>query len=229
MTKLNETTKARPSEVLAAAAAIAGGTQAYAEVIIFINPPEGEPGHFDWTLDSDEFNLNVWLDITRPSTDQGGLVGPSSVGQIGSGFPFIITNFTSGGASVATVPGGYYGNYTLTRRFQAGAEIGAADAPFGSTSIHFHRRTSKYGSQTYTAFHQGKLAGYMGVRFSDVDGNHYGWISVVRHFSSFDAFAWGYETEPGVPIVAGVPAPDTLAALAFGAALTGRRRKRKDD
>jgi hypothetical protein len=69
----------------------------------------------------------------------------------------------------------------------------------------------------------------MGVRFNDVDGYHYGWISVVRNGLDLDAFAWGYETEPGVPIIAGIPAPGTLAALAFGAVVTRRARKRKDD
>ena len=70
----------------------------------------------------------------------------------------------------------------------------------------------------------------MAVRFSDIDGDHYGWISVVRPgiFWSFNAFAWGYETDPGVPIRAGIPAPGTLAALAFGAVVTRRGRKRKD-
>ncbi|MHC4422977.1 MAG: hypothetical protein ACYS1E_20655, partial [Planctomycetota bacterium] len=82
MTKLNETTKVRPTDLLAAAAAIAAGTQAYAEVIIFINPAEGEPGHFEWTLSYDPLDPNIWLDVTKPSTDQGGIVGPSSVGQI---------------------------------------------------------------------------------------------------------------------------------------------------
>jgi hypothetical protein len=73
------------------------------------------------------------------------------------------------------------------------------------------------------------VAGYMAVRFSDIDGYHYGWIGVVRNFNSmdFDAFAWGYETDPGVGIVAGIPAPGTLAALAFGVAAVGRGRKRK--
>jgi hypothetical protein len=42
MTKLDESKRAsvRPSDLLAAAAAIAAGTQAYGEVIIFINPDE---------------------------------------------------------------------------------------------------------------------------------------------------------------------------------------------
>ncbi len=68
MTKLDESKKAsvRPSDLLAAAAAIAAGTQAYADPVIFINPDEGEPGHFFWALDQDVFNPNVWLDITRP-------------------------------------------------------------------------------------------------------------------------------------------------------------------
>jgi hypothetical protein len=42
MTKLDESKRAsvRPSDLLAAAAAIAAGTQAYGEVVIFINPDE---------------------------------------------------------------------------------------------------------------------------------------------------------------------------------------------
>jgi hypothetical protein len=70
----------------------------------------------------------------------------------------------------------------------------------------------------------------MGVRFNDIDGYHYGWIGVVwSGYEHFDACAWGYETEPGVGIIAGIPAPGTLAALAFGAVVTRRGRKRKDD
>jgi hypothetical protein len=57
MTKLDESKRAsvRPSDLLAAAAAIAAGTQAYGEVVIFINPEPGEPGHFDWTVGPDYF------------------------------------------------------------------------------------------------------------------------------------------------------------------------------
>lgn len=47
---------------------------------------------------------------------------------------------------------------------------------------------------------------YVGVRFDSGTGIQYGWIGVVRNSTSglaFDAFAWGYETTPGVPITAG--------------------------
>ena len=78
MTKLTETTKVRPSELLAAAAAIAAGTQAYAEPIRFNNPAEGEPGHFDWLASFGSTDPEAWLNITLPSTDQDGIVGQSS-------------------------------------------------------------------------------------------------------------------------------------------------------
>jgi hypothetical protein len=229
MTKLNETTKVRPKDLLAAAAAIAAGTQAYGEVVMSINPAEGEPGHFDWTLSGDQLNPLVWLDITRPSTDQGGLVGPSSVGQIfgwfqpPSGYYFYEWNFTYGGASVATGPDGY------TRAFDGGEIIDGAIGSFESASTHAYLRTYLYG---YPKWYFTGVPQYMAVRFNDADGYHYGWIGVVGHYPGYDslltftAFAWGYETEPGVPIVAQIPAPGTLAALAFGAVVT--RRKRKD-
>jgi hypothetical protein len=225
MTKLDESKRAsvRPSELLAAAAAIAAGTQAYGEVVIFINPAEGEPGHFDWdwaglpgtTVDQ------IWLDITRSSTDQGGGTGPTSVGQLfGSLFGYI-RNLTNDGAEVAR-------GYSLTWAFSAGELIDSSAYYWSDLAYH----VSFPGG---SAFPNG-VARYMGVRFSDIDGYHYGWIGVVPDFDfsnpfnpklDFDAFAWGYETEPGVPIIAGIPAPGTLAALAFGAVVT--RRKRKDD
>ncbi len=203
------------------ATAIAAGTQAYAEAITFINPAEGEPGHFDW---SGSPALESWLDITRPSTDQTGLVGPMSVGQIttfdDTGEFF---NFTSSGASVVTVDPGNLSGFTGS--FASGTEI---DGSFTYASESTHVWYSFFLFEWFSQFAEG-TAGYMGVQFSDVDGDHYGWIGVVRHDSFFDAFAWGYETEPGVAIIAGVPAPGTLAALAFGAVVTRRGRKRKDN
>jgi hypothetical protein len=227
MTKLTETTKVRPSELLAAAAAIAAGTQAYAEVIIFINPPEGEPGHFDWLMSPDEFDPAIWLDITRPSTDQGGLVGPSSIGQVYVTNSLFRWSQTSGGASVFALfwdftpfwPGTVY---TFSLSFEsAAAHWREATSPPGGFGSDFGYYFPYYGDK------------YVGVRFSDVDGFHYGWVGVrgagVGGWWRFQAFAWGYQTEPGVPITAGIPAPGTLAALAFGAVVTRRGRKRKDD
>jgi hypothetical protein len=227
MSKLDDSKRAsvRPSDLLAAAAAIAAGTQAYAEVIIFINPPAGEPGHFGWSL-GDEFDATVWLDITRPATDQGGFVGPSSVGQFDfyPGYFPITYNITSNGASVV-------GEGNFTSALPAGMLIDG-QLNFYSHSTHGMRDGST--GSVFSLFHP-EIVAYMGVRFSDVDGYHYGWIAAEQHSTGhgpslhLNAFAWGYEAQPGVPIVAGIPAPGTLAALAFGAALTSRRRNRKNN
>lgn len=72
---------------------------------------------------------------------------------------------------------------------------------------------------------------YMGVRLL-IDGNtHYGWISVAHTTLSpyggweMNILAWGYETEAGVAIGAGVPAPGALGVLALGAAGALRRKR----
>lgn len=73
---------------------------------------------------------------------------------------------------------------------------------------------------------------YMGVAF-DIDGaTHYGWIDVAVASLSAGAeiYGWGYETEPGVSILAGagaVPEPATSALLVAGGLLLALRRKRK--
>jgi hypothetical protein len=48
---------------------------------------------------------------------------------------------------------------------------------------------------------------YLGVSFDLGAGTQYGWIGVVRNAAMLDAFAWGYETDPGVPIAAGAWPP----------------------
>ncbi len=58
---------------------------------------------------------------------------------------------------------------------------------------------------------------YFGVCFTLSDGVHFGWIGVVRNAAMLDAFAWGYETAPFVPIPAGVPEPTGLVLLVVGA------------
>jgi hypothetical protein len=104
---------------------------------------------------------------------------------------------------------------------------------FESTATHFHSFSyPHFPPDEETDFGVWPNVKYLGVQFSDVDGAHYGWVSVYSYFYidlNLHAFAWGYETEPGVPIVAGIPAPGTLAALAFGAAVTRRGRKRMEN
>lgn len=72
-------------------------------------------------------------------------------------------------------------------------------------------------------------SGYLAVLFSLPDGDHYGWVEVgVLGFGAVGYVrSYGWETEPGVPIVAGVPEPGRLLLFLAGAFAWGCRRRRK--
>lgn len=199
----------RAVQALAAGAMIAAGTQAYGDPIRFDNPPGA--GHFDWAV----LSAYIPLDVMLPAGAQpGDPLATSAFEQYATpGASFLRSNT---GASDLQV-GGPYGNDVVG--VDAGELIpsGFAWASRGYTYY------PGYGSQLA----EGQPT-YLGVRFDLGSGDHYGWIGVVRTATELDAFAWGYETEAGVPIPAGIPEPGTLAALALGAAavLAGRRRVR---
>jgi hypothetical protein len=71
-------------------------------------------------------------------------------------------------------------------------------------------------------------SGYLAVRFTNTTGLHYGWVDLgVYEFSaSGNLNAYGWETDAGVPILAGAPEPKrvVLIVLALGVLLTRRRR-----
>ena len=87
------------------------------------------------------------------------------------------------------------------------------------------------GSGGYTCV-GGFPRSYMGVEF-DIGGNtHYGWIDLFASSDSpyAEIYGWGYETDPGVGILAGagmIPEPATSALLVAGGLLLVLRRKRK--
>lgn len=63
---------------------------------------------------------------------------------------------------------------------------------------------------------------YMGVEFRRDGGTHYGWVSLyVNSFAPVAVIdSWAWETQPGVPILAGaVPEPSTWALLIGGSVL----------
>ena len=62
-----EKKRRRAIKALAAAGAIAGGTQAYAGPSRFDNPPHGEEGHFHW---AGPVGPRVWLDFTADADAQ---------------------------------------------------------------------------------------------------------------------------------------------------------------
>ncbi len=218
---------------LAAAAAIAAGTQAYAAPVRFNNPAHGAAGHFHWFQ---SVNTNdSWLDVMLPAAQQGDYYAyneQSTLAQFASGD---VTKFrgsevhVSAGLRVLTpsendgyspslfnaaelipVPGG--GTYF-------GRPFSANDGIF---NYPVYYEPIPEGVPTYLGVLWG--ATYGGGGFSD---SNYGWIGGVRTGDEFEAFAWGYETDIGVPVPAGAPEPGSLALLALGAGATlGRRRRR---
>ena len=207
----------RAAQALAAGAVIAGGTQAYAVPIRFDNPPG--PAHFDWARSfGDDTN---WMDFTVAADAQPGVTdGPTSlklhedannsrVGRFDQPIDMQITGYY-----LEPIGAGQLipsGFSWLNQGF--GYYYGPALLPEGDS--------------------------YFGIRFDLGGGYQYGWIGVIRTGSHLDAFAWGYETDPGVPIAAGAggggePIPTVseygligmgLAALALGVWVIGKKRK----
>ena len=84
----------------------------------------------------------------------------------------------------------------------------------------------------------GRFAGqhaYMGVAFEIADEIHYGWIELIVQsaFAAAYIYGWGYETDPGVPILAGasaIPEPSTTMLMIGGLLTIGcalRRAKER--
>ncbi len=78
---------------------------------------------------------------------------------------------------------------------------------------------------------------YIGVEFMAADGIHYGWIQYVGYSHPERGLghylpggfidSWGYETEPGKPIIAGaIPEPGVPALVLVGALFASSRRTR---
>ncbi len=165
---------------LAAATAIAVGTQAYAAPVGFDNPPGA--GHFAWP--------NTFLDITQDAPSQTGASGaPGQFRQsVGGSYSYM---WGTGSDEQVDQSSGY----SLCVGLNSGDPIPAGAFPWNSYGyIQNYSGLSVLPEGTAT---------YLSVRFDPGDGFHYGWIGVVRSGLELDTFAWGYETDPGVPIAAG--------------------------
>jgi hypothetical protein len=192
---------------LAAAAAIAAGTSAYADPIRYDNPA-GE-GHFDWAQGEGRFALDFTLEASQQSGD---LFVPTSLAhQVYPSLGFGAVDGFNSGAEL---------QFTSVYLLQ-GLDYGDAIPSGGGWYGVGYTLSPYYGSDLPEG-----LTRYFGVRFDVGSGWQYGWVGGIRTGLQFDALAWGYETQPGVPIAAGAPEPGSLALLAMGTVGAMSRRRR---
>lgn len=234
-----ERTRNRAVKALAAGAAIAAGTQAYAAPIRFENPPPGEPNHFTWATGYEYWKA---LYINLPAEQQGNQDyagpyggferGPRSFSRTAEWFyygwhpGFVAAGWFWEGLPNADIQTDT-GSYGFAWGFAAGQTIPSLAALWDHTSYGGSMGKVRDPASGASLIPEGMPA-YLGVRISNLAGGagwHYGWIGVIRSAGSLEAFAWGYESDINTPIAAGIPEPGTLAMLAFGAALVARRRR----
>jgi hypothetical protein len=206
-------TARRGAEYLATAVAIAGGTHAYGEIVRHDNP-QG-PGEFYWP-----FNV---LDITLPADQQ-----PGAWGGVSSSYQAYFSDFYptfsyqttyQGNGGMEIFSRGFANRYAAP--LDGGTVIGPglADGAFITGTVFEFAWDScelyYVGYPCYCYYYINCDSGYrgilpegvetyLGVRFDVGNGTQYGWIKAVRNWVEVTALAWGYETQPGVPIVAGL-------------------------
>lgn len=195
---------------------------AHAEIIHFTNPAPGQPGHYGWRWESTA-GWQSWLDVTRAPTSQSNVLNGDSVGQLVVTFA-TGANITSSwpgipAADVAIDPENYA--QPLTLALHEGATLGGH--AYQSQAHHFNPAMCPGEPEPMSLFPEGERR-FIGVRTSSF---RYGWIEVLRTGESLTAFAWAYETQPGVLILAGqVPAPAAAALLGVASTLHLFRRRR---
>ena len=221
--------KSRAKQALAAGVAIAGGTQAYGEPIKFENPPG--PCHFNWQSTGSTFVFGT-LDVTKDYLSQPdpAFPGASSYSTefvartITAGYCYDAyyapvdcrdTTVFAGREYVALPSYPYYTylNSQLELEYQDAtcqyvmAEKTGTNVPsyynfifsFGTA---YNNTMSPYGT-ICSALNDSPVKNYLGIAMELADGTHYGWIGVYLNDGMLDAFAWGYETTPNTPILAG--------------------------
>ena len=184
---------------LAGAAALAAGTSAYAEPVRFDNPADGEVGHFHWPAPIN----GSWLDVTLDAASQPGMASGDS------SFRHLIYDEPSYGFGTVDTPVDEPNDVVVDQSSGYSVLVGLDSGQIIDNAVGVWNPTG-YATYVYAglaAFAEG-VSKYLGVRFDAGSGYQYGWIGVTRNGNELEAFAWGYETEPGVPICAGASAED---------------------
>ncbi|MDF1869931.1 MAG: hypothetical protein P1U30_06030 [Phycisphaerales bacterium] len=224
MSDESNTAKLRTTELLATAAAIASATTAMGESIRFENT-----ANFTWdfalldlTLASDAQVFGTAADAT------GSSIYLDYFGDFYPSFSYSHTYTSGNGAEIFN--SGFSDRYAKPLAFGEMIGPGLADGSFSASStIDFVWSSYDYYTGYSDSGNRGLLPAhedvYLGVRLELEGLTHYGWIGVNRSGAYVDVFAWGYETEAGVAVGAGVPAPGALGVLAVGAVGALKRKR----
>ena len=181
---------------------------ANAAVVEFQNP--AGPGHYDWVPGVDE---SRWLDITQSAANQANADTFSALRQ---------DIFSDGSSQLGSSgnPGEMRIELAPPLDFFPAGHAENTEVPSGlNTATGALIVFPGFGE----AFPEGEPH-YLGVQFDLGGGTQYGWIGVTRIGLELDAFAWAYETEPGVAIV--TPEPGAISMLLLGAGMLTTRRFR---
>jgi len=217
--------------IMVGAALGLSASASHAAIISFENP--AGPGHFDWNATAGHQFLTITADaLAQPGA--AGVAGTFERTVLSSGTQIRRTAGTTADLQTVNHDGGTFGIGRFVAGISAGQSIPTPIGPGldGFAISGFVFRLNADPGFTQFVLPEG-LQTYLGVRF-DVDGAgpggfNYGWIGVVRTGTEVDAFAWGYESDVGVPIAAGaLPEPGSLSLFLIGsiAAVRDRRGRR---
>ena len=238
---------------LAAALAIAAGTQAYAVPVRYDNP--AGPDHYQWDTFAGN-NLDIRMSAAAQNNGYIPGVTVNADYRYGSGYYGLLASRAIGyyaGSAQSSLFGadgllrsGYY-----LQAITPGSMVGIGGQSFdymgfAYADMSFYYYDTDYGAYSGLRSFFSEGLNYLGLRIvtDTVRGleTHYGWMAVevglydlpeaygfgdLEMLAITNAVAWGWETEPYTPIAAGIPAPGSLAALAFGAVAVGGRGRRK--
>ncbi len=213
------------THLLGASLSLAMGAAASGVPLRFENP-EG-PDRVDWE--------NFFVDITKPASEQPGTLSSSVINNVDLDHsdPHTGDIITSGIGATGTVR--LVGESFLLTPLEFGDLIGSGGVtPNMGGGLLFETVVTAEGEvATSFSFPLGRW--YIGASFGesivDETQRHAAWI-FFDFFEGPDGIpdvellAWGYETEPGVPVAAGAPAPGAAAPFVIAGAAALRRRRR---
>lgn len=211
-----------------AAGALLAAASAHGAIVHFENPAGA--GHFDWVAPpTGGESLGAGLNIMMPAASQTGA-------RDGQDATFYQRNLYNAEIQVVGQPsqgGGSRSEVAFTPEIPGPPTIPALTAVYepgdviGETGWWLWEQAPNIRDHTTGLPFEAGVPGFLGVRFDLGDGWRYGYIGVLRTSDlEFEAFAWGYETEVGVPVRI-IPAPGAASLLGLCGLAAARRRRRR--